>query len=74
MRVQYQVDAFLVQLEAITLAYMEWSESRGDDGLGSLSVPQADGEVAEERLITIVDLFCMPFIHLYKLCTDFPRD
>ena len=37
---------------------MEWSATRGEDGLGSLDVNEAEGDITEERLISVVDLFC----------------
>ena len=55
---QFRVDDFEAQIEDMTLAYMEWSMSRGDEGLGSLNVKAATGEVMDERRITVVDLFC----------------
>lgn len=45
-------------LEPMTCAYMEWSASRGADGLGSLDVDPAGGELEEERVVQVVDIFC----------------
>ncbi|KAJ7310676.1 hypothetical protein DFH08DRAFT_1046440 [Mycena albidolilacea] len=56
-RTQIMVDMFAVQLEKITNAYMDWSLTMADKGLGG-DYTQLEGSVEEEKHpVWVVDLF-----------------
>ena len=57
------------QLEAMTEAYMEWSMSQGDEGLGNLNVETLASEVTDGHNIMVIDLFsqCVLFSISYLL-------
>ncbi len=60
----------------MTEAYMEWSISRGDEGLGNLDVENLAGEVTDGHDIMVIDLFSEhdSVFYLVPACWLYARD
>jgi hypothetical protein len=63
-RTQILVDAFAVQLESMTDAYMSWNLVMAEKSLGAEYMQPRDSVLQEKRQVLVVDLYGVYFLGL----------